>query len=174
MTAWRGFIYMNLSDNNSHSIHDRHTETLIKKQVEEFGWFAALFETEGDSPSFVYTIGLWKTFGAAELILFGLPPSVIHKILANIVAEYVETRTMISERHRYPNVLDDVDVSFLKVHPGHYPNYLGYGVWYNGRKSFPVFQVIVPDRNDRFPWEAEFDHSFNVNEPLLDSLPDDS
>ena len=115
MTAWRGFIYMNLSDNNSHSIHDRHTETLIKKQVEEFGWFAALFETEGDSPSFGYTIGLWKTFGAAELILFGLPPSVIHKILANIVAEYVETRTMISERHRYPNVLDDVDVSFLKV-----------------------------------------------------------
>jgi len=41
-------------------------EETIKKNVNEFGWYVAIFEATKYLPSFAYTIGLWKNFKHPE------------------------------------------------------------------------------------------------------------
>jgi hypothetical protein len=64
-----------------HKEHESKAEKNIKSDVERYGWPVALFEKSTATPSFAYTIGLWKTFNHPEIVVFGLPINLLHTIL---------------------------------------------------------------------------------------------
>lgn len=64
--------------NDDHRKRYREAKRTITQHVEMYGWHAAMFETNGYLPTFVYTVGLYKTFGHAEIISFGQKLELLH------------------------------------------------------------------------------------------------
>lgn len=53
--------------------------------------------------------------------------------------------------------------------PDFYPNYVGYGTWFYDRGvDFPMYQLVWPDKQHHFPWEATFNPDWKHKQPLLD------
>jgi hypothetical protein len=74
----------------SHEEHDSQTEKEIRRIVQEYGWYVALFEADTATSAFAYSIGLWKNYGHPEIILFGLEVQTMGKIL-NLAGEKVKS-----------------------------------------------------------------------------------
>ena len=64
-----------------HAAHNAEAEAQIIRDVEQYGFHVAQFHGDGYSPSFAYTIGLFKTYGYPELICFGLNLELLHSVL---------------------------------------------------------------------------------------------
>lgn len=47
-------------------------------------------------------------------------------------------------------------------------DYFGAALNYYDTTKFPAFQLVWTDRNDKFPWETDFEEEFVYKQPLLD------
>ena len=156
--------------NDDHREHDREAKRIITQHVEKYGWHAAMLETDGYLPTFVYTIGLYKTFGHAELISFGLKLELLHGLLCDC-AELIENGYTIESYKPYNQFLDRYPVQFIPVLGAHYPEYFGYAGWFYGSWDFPAIQLVWPDMEGRFPWEEDFNDNLYLKQKLLDRDP---
>ena len=143
------------------------TEAQIRQDVAKHGFHTAFVEGDGYLPRFSYTIGLFHSYGHPEIICFGLKASVLNTVLiqaGQLVAQGESLRT----NHVYTNFLEAFRVQFLMVDEAYYADYFGEaGHFYQGW-HFPVLQLIWPDQQQRFPWEAEFYAPWKYQQPLLD------
>jgi hypothetical protein len=131
-------------------------EEMIEETIEEHGWFVAKIEA-GDGanePPFAYTVGLYETYGHPELICVGLRTELMHAMLNNCGA-------LIKKGHKPPigapfeGVIDDYQVQLRQVRARKsYDEHLGYAIWFNGGRKFPVLQLVWPDQKGRFPGQA--------------------
>jgi len=114
---------------------------------------------EEGSPGFAYTIGLTETYGCSELLIFG-----VGQQIADVVFHAVANRIKEGARFKDGDVLVEAlnlpctvkAVSREAVH------LYALNVWsrYEGAPQMPTFQQIVyPDRNGVFPWEAGYEES---------------
>lgn len=141
-------------------------EAGIKKIVNEYGWYVAIFETTAYLPSFAYTIGLWKNFKHPELIVFGLTNDTLHSIL-NVSGDLVKKEKVILANSENADILENNKVFILEVNPENLSDYFGYGIdFYKGQ--FPAYQIVWADRKQKFPWEENFEKEFTYRQPLLD------
>lgn len=153
---------------DEHYEHDQHITANILKDIEEHGVHIAFVDTDGYSPRFGYSIGLYKGFNHPELIIIGLPAELIGAIINNVKAE-IEKGTRYIEGVNYDGFLDGYPMQFVQVKLDHYPDYLGYAGWYNDNSfDFPVLQMIWPDKENVYPWESSFNEKFKFQQPLLD------
>src|SRR5262249_53297505 len=113
----------------------------------------------------------FSSFKHPELIIFGLKSDTNIKILNNI-GDDVKKGKVFEAGPDYSEVLASYPVTFREVLEQNYINYFGFAIWYYKRKSFPVLQVIWPDKNSRYPWDPDFDRSLFLEEPLLDREPE--
>jgi len=118
-------------------------------------------------PSFAYTIGLWKNYKHPELISFGLTLNTLHLIL-NDAGDMIKGGQMISFDKIYDNFFENSSTRFLNVDKRNIGDYFGYGISYYKNENFPAMQLIWTDRNNKFPWEEDFEEEFNFKQPLLD------
>ena len=126
----------------------------INTIVEEYGWFVAKFEATKYLPSFVYTIGLWKTFQHPELIIFGLQLQTMHEIL-NIGGELVREHKIPKIGEITDNFFESSKAVIIPVDESSMKDYFGYGIeYYQG--DFLAHQIIWTDRNNKFPWDKDF------------------
>ena len=58
--------------------------------------------------------------------------------------------------------------TFLKVDKSNITDYFGAGLNYYENENFDALQLIWTDRNDKFPWEENFEKEFLYKQPLLD------
>ena len=107
----------------------------------QFGFHIAQFRGDGYSPSFAYTIGLFKTYGYPELICFELSIDLLHSVLWS-GKELLDKQPLPDQSIGYPDFLGDYDVRFLTVDKGWYKDYFGYGHWFNQTWDFPALQII--------------------------------
>ena len=150
-----------------HAAHDAEAEQKIISDVEQYGFHIAQFHGDGYSPSFAYTIGLFKTYGYPELICFGLSLDLLHSVLWS-GKELLDKQPMPDQNIGYPDFLGDYDVRFLTVDKNRYKDYFGYGYWFNGSWNFPALQIVWPDKQSLFPWEEGFNPDWKAGQPLLD------
>lgn len=142
------------------------------RQVQEYGHAVqGVFGTETD-PSFGYTIGL-QDAGWPELIIVGLgyPNSGI--LLNDVVAHY-------RKLERAPaagDVLTELGNWPLAVAPcgsaavGEYLCRAGYRAERRGMPAPTALQLIYPDREGRWPTDADYDHDYM--DPLQPCLAED-
>ena len=114
--------------------------TQTNTNIEKAGLQVIMVQPTGYSPSFAYSIGLYKTYKHPEIICFGLPDDLGHTIIAE----------------------------FLEVDKKNMSDYFGTAINYYDTENFPAFQLVWTDRNDKFPWEDNFEEKFLFEQPLLD------
>jgi hypothetical protein len=150
-----------------HAAHNAEAEKKIISDVEQYGFHIAQFHGDGYSPSFAYTIGLFKTYGYPELICFGLDLDLLYSVLWS-GKELLDKQPVPDQSIGHPNFLGDYDVRFLTVDKVWYRDYFGYGYWFNQTWDFPALQIVWPDKQSIFPWEDGFNPNWKYKQPLLD------
>lgn len=150
-----------------HAAHNAEAEKKIISDVEQYGFHIAQFDGDGYSPSFAYTIGLFKTYGYPELICFGLNFDLLRSVLWT-GKELLDKQPVPDQSIGYSDFLGDYDVRFLTVDKGCYKDYFGYGYWFNQSWDFPVLQIVWPDKQAFFPWDEGFNSNWKWGQPLLD------
>ncbi|TIR44638.1 MAG: DUF4262 domain-containing protein, partial [Mesorhizobium sp.] len=60
---------------------------------------------------------------------------------------------------------------FGAVHPAHYPEYFGWGIWFYDGPVFRIMQLIFPTTSGVWPWDAEAGEWFCKRQPSLDQPP---
>lgn len=154
-----------------HEAHNAEAEKQILSDIAEYGFHVALIDGDGYSPSFAYTIGLFKTYGYPELVCFGLNFDLLHSVLW-------EGKRLLDKQPKpdsdtgYPDFLEGFDVRFITVDETRYSDYFGYAKWFYGSWQFPVLQIVWPDKQALYPWDKDFNSNWKYKQPLLDQNAD--
>lgn len=138
-----------------------------KVNIKKYGLQVIMVNSTSYSPSFAYSIGLWQKFKHPEIICFALPEDLGHAII-NDVSEIIKTGEKISTEKTYFEIFKDSKGKFLNVDPNNIDDYFGVAIEYYNSNKFPALQLIWTDRNDKFPWEENFEEEFIYKQPLLD------
>lgn len=143
----------------------------IKLNIDKFGFQVIMVGSTCYCPSFAYSIGLTQKFNHPEIICFGLPNDIGHAII-NDIAEIVQKGEKIESGKIYTEIFSESRATFLKVDKRNIGDYFGAALNYYGDKSFEALQVVWTDRNDKLPWENNFEEEFLFKQPLLDRNAD--
>lgn len=138
-----------------------------KINIEKYGLQIIIIGSTDYLPSFAYSVGLWQKYNHPEIICFGLSTSLLHEII-NDVAEIIKTNESIVENKTYLNIFKNSKSEFLKVDPKNVDDYFNTAIKLYGTANFPAFQLVWTDRNNKFPWEENFEDEFLYKQPLLD------
>lgn len=138
-----------------------------KLNIEKYGLHVIIVKSTDYLPSFAYSVGLWQKYKHPEIICLGLSTSLLHEIINN-VAEIVKANELLVENKTYLNIFEDSRAEFLKVDPRNINDYFGTAIKLYDTDNFPALQLVWTDRNDKFPWEENFEEEFLHEQPLLD------
>jgi hypothetical protein len=144
---------------------DEHDRKLLA-DVKRHGWHVLGVEQDGDGPGFAYSVGLYRSFGHPEVIVFGLPVPVLHRII-NAVGEAVRSGERFGHLDESGDVLDGYNVAFRTVERRHYADYLGYARWFYRGDDFPALECVWPDAQHRYPWHPELPAALAQRQPVL-------
>jgi len=150
-----------------HAEHNTAAEKRILSDMKEHGFHVALFNGDGYSPSFAYTIGLYKTYGYPELICFGFGLDLLHSVLWE-GKHLLDKEPQPDQSTGYPNFLEGFDIRFVTVDEARYQDYFGYAAWFYKSWNFPALQIVWPDKNALYPWDENFNPDWKAAQPLLD------
>ena len=151
--------------------HNCRNDAQTISDIKKFGLSVILIEATEYLPSFAYSIGLWQKFKHPELICFGLQPKTLHTII-NDVADFVINGQIIHSGKAYNNIFENIRNEFLNVDKRNLGDYFGAAIDFYKSKDFPALQLVWTDRNDKFPWEKDFEEDFIYMQPLLDRNAD--
>ena len=154
---------------NDHNSADNHQ---LSTDIEKFGWTVMLLEATDYLPSFGYTVGLWQNYQHPEIIAFGLTIETLH-LLLNDAGERIKSGQTIEIGKLYNDFFEnDSDTQFLNVDTRNIADYFGYAINYYHPKDFPAIQLVWTDRNNKFPWDINYEPEFEFRQPLLDRNAD--
>lgn len=126
-------------------------------KIEKFGWtFIGVGAGEGE-PSFTYTCGLTDKYGHPELVIIGLPPRQAQIVLEEMCAKVRDGYTYFPLEYR--DVLaNQVPVQLVSVSAERLAARFRFAhlVHSNPLITVRAMQVVWPDKESHFPWDAEF------------------
>lgn len=138
----------------------------LKRDIVEFGWHVLNVMPDPSNPPFSYSVGLFGSYGHPELVIVGLDSTTAHTLINN-VGEEVREGGALAEGSRYDHILEGYDVAVVRVDQKHYPAHFGQAIDFYASEDFSVFQLVWPDRDGRFPWDAGFDSALAAVQPVL-------
>lgn len=142
-------------------------EGFIRRCVADHGWAVQLIPAHGDAPAFAYTVGLFRNYGQAELIVLGLRLALMHSML-NTLGERMKAGETLRPEDRQQGVIAGFDVTLREVRArASFEEHVGYALWFYERAPFPLFQVVWPDREGRFPDDPGAGDGLQRQQPLL-------
>jgi hypothetical protein len=157
-----------MTEENEHNCRNNEK---TKSDIEQFGLSVIIIEATDYLPSFAYSIGLWQKYHHPELIIFGLQIQTLHSII-NDVAEFVKNGEVIQTGKTYDNIFENSKTEFINVDKRNLSDYFGTAIDFYNSKDFPALQLVWTDRNDKFPWQTDFEEDFLYKQPLLDRNAD--
>lgn len=138
----------------------------LLSDVQTYGWHMITVPEDEVGPGFTYSIGLFKSYGHPEVIVFGLPNDVMRSVV-DTVASIVKSGQVFADGHESADVLDGYSSVFRAVRPEHYKEYFGYAIWFYAGTTFPALQCVWPDNEHRYPWQSECQESIRRLQPAL-------
>lgn len=146
---------------------DGHEQKFVAN-VREHGWFGTHVFGDDQGPEFTFTTGFWLTLGCPELIAFSLKRDTAHDIFWTFYRA-MQDGTRYNIGSRVSDILTNLDIVLIPVDKGHYRKHLGWSRWFYAGDEFPCWQLVWPDRANRFPWDHAADPSFRDSQPDLSS-----
>jgi hypothetical protein len=153
---------------NEHNCRD---DSRTKSDIEKYGLSVILIEATDYLPSFAYSIGLWAKYNHPEIICFGLSTQTLHSLI-NDVADLVKSGQKIETNKTYNNIFKNSKAEFVQIDNRNLADYFGTAIDFYNSNDFPAIQLVWTDRNDKFPWETDFEDEFKYKQPLLDRNAD--
>ena len=141
-------------------------EKKLREDIQQNGWHVLNVSPDRGHPPHSYSIGLFATFEHPEIVIFGLPGATAQKLI-DVLADDVKEGESFEPGCRYSHVLKGYDVMFVRVAPETYQKHFGRALDYYGSVSFPVVQMVWPDRNGLYPWESGCDPEIRKLQPVL-------
>jgi hypothetical protein len=139
-------------------------------RLREHGWFRTnVFEDE-EGPGFSYTTGFWVGAKAPEVIVFSLETQTAHDVLWDVYRD-LTAGVVFPVGERLSNVFANTEAVFLPVAKTFYRDYLGWSRWFYGGDDWPCVQLVWPDGEGAFPWEAGFEARLAGSQPNLTGAP---
>jgi hypothetical protein len=136
-------------------------ERNIAWQVQSHGWSVVALSEEGEWPGWVYSVGLWHSFGVPEVCMFGLRVQDMHSWV-NQVGDRVRAGLELRPETAIDGVLDRYSLVVRPVHPSWYRDLFAFGLDFYRHPPLPVVQLVWPEvRSDgRQPslWLPKDDH----------------
>jgi hypothetical protein len=145
-------------------------EEKLRADVQRFGWHVLNVLPSSEHPPHSYSVGVFATLGHPEIVVVGLPGDRAHTFINNIVDEIKDGATF-EAGCRYDHLIDGFEVAFAAVDHRFYPDYFGRAIDFYGNSTFPVVQMIWPDRNSSFPWQPECEPEIREMQPVLATPP---
>lgn len=140
--------------------------------IDKHGWQTTSVLAEEGSPPFSYTIGLYHSYGIAELIVFGLKPNTAHGIFS-LVAAAAKNGNPLALDEPTNALLESYSCLFVKVPRSEYENYVLSARWYYEGVEFPLYQVVWPSKDGYFPWHEKVEKAFAATQPVLGAQNND-
>lgn len=133
---------------------DRERQAL--SDVTEFGLHVVHVSAAGSlGPCFTYSVGLFKSYGHAEIIIIGLRQELAHAVLNNLAFD-IKDGKIFKPNEFYPDILEGFLCYFGDVSQGHYREYVGWNLWFYEGFEFPLVQCVYPTTKGKFPWDKDF------------------
>jgi len=158
---------MPLPDFKLRIAEDEHDRKLLS-DIERVGWHVIHINEDEQGPGYTFSVGFYYTFRQPEILITGLRQEVAHDLLKIAVVQMAGGKTF-QAFERVSDFAEGYDCAFAPIEFEHYRNYLGYAVWFYRSlpTPFPAVQMVWPDKEGRFPWEADYDKRFlNLQKPL--------
>lgn len=155
------------------SSDERHRagEAQCVADVERYGLHVINVAADDRGPGFAYSVGLFRTFAHPELILVGLPRQTMHDLL-NGAADAIRAGARFGGGDVTDALLEGYDCTFRPVPDRLYRAYLGWAGWFYDGQPFPALQLVYPDRERRWPWDAGAAVGFVEQQPVLETAPE--
>jgi Domain of unknown function (DUF4262) len=143
------------------------SEKAVLADIDRYGWHGLWLREDDEGPQFTYSIGFYRTLGAAEVIVVGIRPELAHSMLWEAYRRARRGETLMPGRY-YDGFLDGHPVTFVNVSDDARGEYFGFAHWYY-KGEFPALQLVWPSAADgRWPWDSE---SLARLQPLLGLVP---
>lgn len=143
----------------------------IQKDIAEYGCSIIAIESTDYLPSYAHSIGLWEQYQHPEIILFGLPPSMMQQVL-NEAAALIKDGEKITVAQSYTDFFENGQATCIAVDERNIPDYFAYAIQYYQGLPFDAVQLVWTDRHYKLPWEENFETEFKHKQPLLDRNAD--
>jgi hypothetical protein len=146
------------------------TEAFILCCIDAPGWSVQCIEQSDEEPAFAYTVGLTKSFGHPELIVFGYPSRLSIAVL-NIAAERIRDGARFVDGTSDADILVEYRVRFRAVRAREsFTHYVGYALWYYEAEQAPfgLLQLVWPDRDHNYPDSPDAPAWLKQSQPLID------
>jgi len=134
--------------------------------IEEYGCHVIHVLEDEEGPPFSYSVGVQKTSGAPEVIVFGLRQHIAH-FLVNEYNRRIRDGERFAAGARYEGFLEGFRVQFEVVTQDHFDDYMGWDKWLYGGRNFQVLQIIYPTTDGIWPWEPAASEQFRQRQPIL-------
>lgn len=143
-------------------------ERSIVANVEGYGWHCtSVRPSKGDdSPPYTYTVGLHHSYGQPEFIVFGLSSDVAHDILS-LLASAAQAGEMYPLDTPCGEIIDGFECAFVAVPRSLYREYVYSALWFYANEDFPLYQLVWPDADGRYPWNQGYRHDPKHPQPVL-------
>ena len=135
---------------------DQHWIDLVTEHGHAVVKVADAVDDPSDEPSFAYSVGAHESYGAPELIVFGLDSDVAASIINDVMKDYVAGRRFRCGVPEHDLVGGGLPVTFLEADPAAGKGYATFADWYYERAPFPLWQVFWAAKNGCFPWDAAY------------------
>ncbi|MFF5010563.1 DUF4262 domain-containing protein [Streptomyces phaeochromogenes] len=120
--------------------------------INEHGWQVIMIPADDQGPGWAYTIGLWHGHRISELAMFGLDIHLMQRLLNDLGRQAVEGQPLEGDQERHditsvPVVLKPVDYRWYRA-------FFGIAISFYRKPPFPFLQVVWPNSEGAFPWQA--------------------
>lgn len=132
--------------------------------VDSFGW--QVIKVCGEFPEWAYSVGMFKNFRHPEIIIFGLPPNLMHSII-NAIGEGIRKHGKLSLNQRCDAYLEGFDVAFRTVNSNWCSELMGQASWFYEDTPYSAVQCCWPDMENHLPWDSGYNQQLHDRQPLL-------
>jgi hypothetical protein len=144
-------------------------ERKIIEDVETHGWHVINVLPEDPHPPHSFSIGLGKTFDHPEIVVVGLRGETA-QVFINDIGQRVRQGELFEPGRDYSDLARGFPVRFVAVLHQHFSEYLGWALWFYRGKTFSAIQMVWPDRDGAFPWDAIFAQDLRLVQPVLNGV----
>lgn len=128
----------------------------------------------GDTPSepkFQYSVGLTYNFDLPEIITVGQKHDWGHAMV-NVIRDRVRSGEAFVAGQRINGLIPpNYDAMLVAIDKRHYPELFGYCLWFYCGDDFAAFQLVWPDKENRFPWDTGCSRRVLDCQPVFDRGP---
>lgn len=142
-----------------------YTDQELAADVEQHKWVVLKIGTPGGD-EYGYSVGLTRSFGHPELVVTGLDDDTMQELI-NEVGEAIEAGEAFHDGDVSPEFLEGYDVTFRAVPPALRATHFAHADRFYAGRDFALLQIIYPDDQRRWPWDAGVAADFRKGQPVL-------